>query len=56
LIIWSIFIVSAFFEELVDQENEEFKVRTTSVIFLVAFYILVQAVFNFSRIASQAST
>ena len=56
LIIWSIFIVSAFFEELEDQKNEELKVWTTSIIFLVAFYILVQAIFNFSRIASQAAS
>jgi len=56
LIIWSIFVVSSFIQEWTSEGDETYKMWVYLLIWLLSLYIIVQAVFNVSRIATQGSS
>jgi len=56
LIIWSIFVVSSFIQEWTSEKEETYKLWVCFLIGLFALYIVIQGIFNVSRIASQSSS
>ena len=56
LILWSSFVIASFFQEWTSEEKEGLKLWVYFLIGLFAIYMIIQEVFNASRIASQSSS